>query len=1117
MATDVTLPEGFVLDGVEPDLAALEEKHGLPKGLLSAIQGAENSGDRAVSPKGAKGRFQFMPATAKAYGLTDPTDPVASADAAARYMADAIKTYGTTDPRVLAAEYNGGPTQAKAVLAGKAPPAAETQKYIAKVASVLGVGDASAAAPPKSGDLPDGFVLDSETPALLRPKRSFGDILASGGAAPAPAGSGSISASPDRSAVLLNAAKMGFASVPGMFGSVEALKDPVKALVNRKLGIEPGGVVDTLDKLVGAVNPLNAIEGVIRAGRQAMGQETKTAFPTSEELATKFLGYDKNIQPVFDLDKKLARGTEFAASMALGPASSVARGMLKEAGRGAADALALSGAAAVGGDLAEKAGANPVVGELGSIVPYALLRRYFNPKQNVGAAKEALVGEGTALNELFTKQAEAQLQKGVQEYSPAVANIKEAVGLQNKVNETLAAADDVSRMSLSAGQASGAPRTIADELAARKSSTASIAASLNTDAQNTKAILSYISNDADPGVMSRRLAIKDVIDKHNTALADVRAQEQEVRQGMADLAERLTPKMTAEERGSALVGLREQEQAKEKAVTQQLYGAAKSAADAAGAKFGSSAIEAEAARLANNPILAYDSQNLPQVVRNIRGTIGEEDSAVQAMKVVSADKADQLRQRLAGAGLIKDAGKKDALTFDDITAMRQAVNQDIAGELASTNPNKRQRLRALTEMKNTIDGSIAESSYDDVKRLYGAANDYYRTTYAPKFNKGINAKLAMTDSFGQQRVLDEKVLDQYMGSSNGANQFVTLFGKNPEALGVMEDHIIDRYAKAAVKNGVLDTTAAARFVGKNMDVLNKFKASGLPTISKLSDARVAAQTLADREATLTMRGKELAKNDLTNALGTTEHEVIVLKAMSDPYAMLKLTKALGEDGSKSLASSILRDVGSKFTYSAESGKLGIDHAAFAKWLNDNQQSLKIMLRAGYGPKEGAEFFQRLKDANRLLAIQQRVPRVSQKESESMVGKDPLLQRVGVSFRSMFNMLRAIKQGRTSEADAAVALGGQAGSFLMTKQYNALVQRMMSDPESSKYLLALAQDGAKKTLTKDEVSKQAKIIASTLGKLGYIYSGGRYYGPSMRAMAPVMVTQQAQGVQGAVER
>lgn len=212
-----------------PDYDGLEQQHGLPKGLLNALKATERSGKDAVSPKGARGVFQFMPATAKAYGLEDPTDEAASADAAARYMADAMKRYGTSDPRVLAAEYNGGPTQAKAVLAGKAPPAAETQKYIANVASILGVGDAqaspveaqrdpweqaagAAATPKKAPAVPEG-----ESPT------SFGNLV---GAALEPMlamASGAI-AQPLAGISGLGAAALGAAGMTGMDGAKQVEK-----------------------------------------------------------------------------------------------------------------------------------------------------------------------------------------------------------------------------------------------------------------------------------------------------------------------------------------------------------------------------------------------------------------------------------------------------------------------------------------------------------------------------------------------------------------------------------------------------------------------------------------------------------------------------------------------------------------------------------------------------------------------------------------------------------------------------------------------------------------------------------------------------------------------------
>ncbi len=56
---------------------------------------AESGGNpTAVSPAGAQGLMQFMPKTAKGYGLQNPNDPVQSVDAWARMTADLINQTG---------------------------------------------------------------------------------------------------------------------------------------------------------------------------------------------------------------------------------------------------------------------------------------------------------------------------------------------------------------------------------------------------------------------------------------------------------------------------------------------------------------------------------------------------------------------------------------------------------------------------------------------------------------------------------------------------------------------------------------------------------------------------------------------------------------------------------------------------------------------------------------------------------------------------------------------------------------------------------------------------------------------------------------------------------------
>lgn len=92
-------------------IAAAEKKYGIPPGLLLAQKSTESGGDvRAVSKKGALGLMQFMPPTAKAYGV-DPYDPVQAIDGAARYMRDNLKA-AHGDPTEALRLYQGGPNRA---------------------------------------------------------------------------------------------------------------------------------------------------------------------------------------------------------------------------------------------------------------------------------------------------------------------------------------------------------------------------------------------------------------------------------------------------------------------------------------------------------------------------------------------------------------------------------------------------------------------------------------------------------------------------------------------------------------------------------------------------------------------------------------------------------------------------------------------------------------------------------------------------------------------------------------------------------------------------------------------------------------------------------------------
>lgn len=113
-------------------LARLEAHYGLPRGLLDKVWWLESRrGLKEKSPAGAEGHFQFMPDTAKQYGLSDPYNLEESADAAARMWRDLLKKYNG-DLRSAAAGYNWGSGRVDRYGLGAAPK--ETRDYMDAIA-----------------------------------------------------------------------------------------------------------------------------------------------------------------------------------------------------------------------------------------------------------------------------------------------------------------------------------------------------------------------------------------------------------------------------------------------------------------------------------------------------------------------------------------------------------------------------------------------------------------------------------------------------------------------------------------------------------------------------------------------------------------------------------------------------------------------------------------------------------------------------------------------------------------------------------------------------------------------------------------------------------------------
>lgn len=145
--------------------------------LLNAVRQVESGGNpNAVSPVGAEGPYQFMPATARALGVANPRDETQARAGADRYLSRLTEQFGGDEDLALLA-YNWGPGNVQAFLrTGKGmrgqPIPLEAQQYVAKVRAAQGRQSAQGQQPATDEGITwDAPVAEARLPKAKSPQR----------------------------------------------------------------------------------------------------------------------------------------------------------------------------------------------------------------------------------------------------------------------------------------------------------------------------------------------------------------------------------------------------------------------------------------------------------------------------------------------------------------------------------------------------------------------------------------------------------------------------------------------------------------------------------------------------------------------------------------------------------------------------------------------------------------------------------------------------------------------------------------------------------------------------------------------------------------------------------
>ena len=131
-----------------PVIQRVAESYNLDTHYLKAVMHTESAFNRnAISPKGAVGLMQLMPATAQRFGVADSRqlhDPEVNVETAARYLVYLRRLFND-DWTLITAAYNAGEGAVRRY-GNQVPPFAETQNYVRLVDARL-VGYSGLAAP----------------------------------------------------------------------------------------------------------------------------------------------------------------------------------------------------------------------------------------------------------------------------------------------------------------------------------------------------------------------------------------------------------------------------------------------------------------------------------------------------------------------------------------------------------------------------------------------------------------------------------------------------------------------------------------------------------------------------------------------------------------------------------------------------------------------------------------------------------------------------------------------------------------------------------------------------------------------------------------------------------
>ena len=167
----------------------------------------------------------------------------------------------------------------------------------------------------------------------------------------------------------------------------------------------------------------------------------------------------------------------------------------------------------------------------------------------------------------------------------------------------------------------------------------------------------------------------------------------------------------------------------------------------------------------------------------------------------------------------READQAAADAMDEAAGMTDDFDQ-LLGRLGIDSTMSPDDIRSAVLGMDATDG-MQQGIPEDVARKYAAFRNKYFSDYIEPFERSASSKVRSKDGKAFYRTLDEDVAASFFKTQDGARQYASLFGQDPQALADAEAALLDDLASSALSDGVVGYPAFERWMKSKSGVLRE--------------------------------------------------------------------------------------------------------------------------------------------------------------------------------------------------------------------------------------------------------------------------------------------------------